>query len=685
MRWTVSALAGLGVAAAICAALAATDSPFEPWGYDLSALDRSGKPGDDFFRYANGGWLRRTEIPADRSNFGMHAALAERVLGQLRAIMEDAGKADPRTMEGKVGAYYAAFMDEGRIEKLAAAPLKPELDAVRRAPTREALASLMGMANKDFEGSFFSASVAADAKDPSHYTIYLSQSGLGMPDRDYYLKDSFATKKQAYQDYVAKLLTLVGWPSPDANAAAIVAVETKIAQASWSRVEERDVIKTYNPMSLAEVKVWAPGFDWDGFFRANDLGAPAHLVVVEKTAIPKLAAIFAATDLETLKAWLAFNIADNASVYLSKAFTDASFEFHGRALSGQAEQRPRWKRAVHTVGGGDILFGQRSESFGCLIWATGGLYVAKHFPPATKAKAETQMASLKEALRERIARLDWMSPATKQKALEKLKTLTIKIGSPVDTRDYSRLAISRDDLVGDARRIAAFEWARLAARPGQAVDRKEWAESPQTVNDYEDPILNEVAFPAAYLQAPFFDPNADPAVNYGAAGLMAHELTHGFDDQGRQFDAQGRIADWWTADDAKTFNLRIKALGAQYDAYEVLPGVHVNGDLTMGENIADLGGLLIAYDAYHKALGGKPAPILDGLTGDQRFFLGWAQVWRYKIRDDAARQRIVSDPHAPAGARVTIPLQNIDAWYAAFNVEPGDKLYHAPTARVKIW
>ncbi|HEY4940586.1 MAG TPA: M13-type metalloendopeptidase [Rhizomicrobium sp.] len=685
MKRLTAALAGLAIAAAICAGASASDAPFGSWGYDLSARDATVKPGDAFFAYANGAWLRRTEIPADRSNYGMHAALAERVLLQLRTIMEDAAKADPATVAGKVGAYYAAFMDEARIEQLGASPLKPSLDAVRAAPSREALAALMGLANKDFEGSLFSAFVAPDAKDPSHYAIYLSQSGLGLPDRDYYLQASFAAKKQAYQAYVGKMLALEGWPDADAHAAAIVALETKIAEASWSRVEERDVVKTYNPMTLAELEAMAPGFDWRGFLKANDLGTPANLVIVEKTAIPKLAAIFAATDLDTLKAWAAFAIADNAAVYLSKPFTDASFEFHGRALSGQAEQKPRWKRGVHTVAGGDILFGQRSEIFGALIWAVGDLYVAKHFPPTVKAKAEAQMANLKEALRARIARLDWMSPATKQKALDKLKTLTIKIGSGVDKRDYAALVVRADDLFGDAQRIGAFEWALQAARPGRQVDRDEWAESPQTVNDYENPILNEVAFPAAYLQAPFFDASADPAVNYGAAGLMAHELTHGFDDQGRLFDAAGRIADWWTPGDAKIFEGRIKALGAQYNDYEVLPGVHVNGDLTMGENIADLGGLLIAYDAYHKSLNGKPAPVLDGLTGDQRFFLGWAQVWRLKVRDDSARQRIVSDPHSPPGARTEIPLQNIDAWYTAFDVKPGDKLYRAPKARVKIW
>ncbi|HEX4304349.1 MAG TPA: M13-type metalloendopeptidase [Rhizomicrobium sp.] len=685
MRRLTAALAGFAVAAAICAGAMASDAPFGPWGYDLSARDTSVKPGDDFFGYANGTWLKRTEIPADRAGWGMHAALGERVLGQLRTIMEDSGKADPGSVAGKVGAYYAAFMDEARIEQLGAAPLKPSLDAVRDASTREALTALMGLSNKDFEGALFSVFVQPDAKDPTHYVIGLSQSGLGMPDRDYYLQASFAAKKQAYQAYVAKMLALESWPDADKRAAEIVALETKIAEASWSRVEERDVVKTYNPMTLAELKALAPGFDWDGFFKANDLGTPDHLVVVEKTAIPKLAAIFAATDLDTLKAWQAFQIADNAAVYLSKPFTDASFEFHGRALSGQTEQKPRWKRAVHTVGGGDILFGLRSEQYGCLIWATGDLYVAKHFPPEVKARAEAQMANLKEALRARIARLDWMSPATKKTALDKLKTLTIKIGSGVDKRDYASLAVTRDDLFGNARRIGAFEWALQTARPGKIVDRDEWEESPQTVNDYEDSVRNEVAFPAAYLQAPFFDASADPAVNYGAAGLMAHELTHGFDDEGRQFDAQGRIADWWTPGDAKIFDGRIKALGAQYDAYEVLPGLHVNGNLTMGENIADLGGLLIAYDAYHTSLGGKPAPVLDGLTGDQRFFLGWAQVWRLKNRDDNARQRIVSDPHAPPGARTEIPLQNIDAWYTAFNVKPGDKLYRAPKDRVKIW
>ncbi len=678
-------LIGFTVAFAICAGQAASEGGFGAWGYDLSARDVSVRPGDDFFGYANGAWLKRTDVPADRSNWGMHAALAERVLGQLRTIMEDAGKAAPSTVEGKVGAYYAAFMDEARIEHLGAAPLKPLLEAVQAAGTREALAALMGRANRDFEGSLFSVTVSPDAKDPSHYAIFLAQAGLGLPDRDYYLQQSFAAKKRAYRDYVAKLLTLEGWPEADKNADAILALETRIAAASWSRVEERDPVATYNPMSLSGLETLAPGFDWAGFLKASDLGTPDRLVVVEKTALPRLAAIFAATDIATLKAWAAFNIGDNAAIYLSKPFADASFEFYGRTLSGQAEQKPRWKRAVHAVGGGDILFGLRSESYGCLIWAVGDLYVAKHFPPATKAKAAAQMENLRAALRARILRLAWMSAKTKKTALEKVKTLTIKIGSGPDKRDYSSLVVARDDLVGDARRIGAFEWAIQAARPGKAVDRDEWEESPQTVNDYEDAVRNEVAFPAAYLQAPFFDPNADPAVNYGAAGLMAHELTHGFDDEGRQFDAQGRLADWWTSADARTFESRIAALGAQYDAYEVLPGVHVNGRLTMGENIADLGGLLIAYDAYHASLHGKPAPVLDGLTGDQRFFLGWAQVWRLKMRDDSTRARIVSDPHSPPGARTEIPLQNIDAWYAAFAVKPGDKLYRAPAQRVKIW
>ncbi|MGZ5930881.1 MAG: M13 family metallopeptidase [Rhizomicrobium sp.] len=690
MKRLSSMLAGLAVATlvsagTVCAGSLASDSPFGSWGFDLTARDASVKPGDDFFGYANGAWLKRTEIPADRSSYGMHAALGERVLVQLRSIMEDAASEPPTSLAGKVGAFYAAFMDEARIEALGAAPLKPALDAVRAASSRETLAALMGRTNEDFEGSFFSLAVAADEKDTTHYVTHVSQAGLGLPDRDYYLEPSFATKKTAYQAYVAQLLTLSGWPDADRNAAAIVELETKIARASWSRVEERDVVKSYNPMALAELEALSPGFDWHGFLKEAGLGGVDHLVIVEKSAIPKIAAIFAETDIDTLRAWQAFNIADNAATYLSKPFADAAFEFHGKTLSGQAEQKPRWKRAVHAVGGGDILFGLRSEKFGCLLWAVGDLYVARHFPPTTKAKAEAQMAALKEALRARIARVDWMSPATKAKALDKLKTLTMKIGYGADKRDYSKLAIARDDLVGDVKRVAEFEWAIQTARPGKVVDREEWEETPQTVNDYEDPILNEVAFPAAYLQAPFFNAHADPAVNFGAAGLMAHELTHGFDDEGRKFDAEGRIADWWTADDARIFESRIAALGAQYSAFEVLPGLHVNGDLTMGENIADLGGLLIALDAYHASLGGKPAPVLDGLSGDQRFFLGWAQVWRFKIKDESARQRIVSDPHSPAPARTNIPLQNIDAWYDAFDVKPGDRLYHEPKARVKIW
>ncbi|MBV9541833.1 MAG: peptidase M13 [Alphaproteobacteria bacterium] len=680
-----AALAGLAIATVICFGAAAEDTGFGAWGFDLSARDTSVKPGDDFFNYANGAWLNRTEIPADRASWGMHAALAERVLGQLRTIMEDAGKANPNSKEGKVGAYYAAFMDEGRIEQLGIAPLKADLDAVRAVQTREQMAALMGKANKDFTSSFFSFSVQPDVKDPAHYAIYVNQAGLGLPDRDYYVEASFAAKKTAYQAYVAKMLTLLGWPDAEKQAAHIVALETKIAEVSWTRVEQRDVVASYNPMTVAELTTLAPGFDWKEFLAAADFGLPGKVIVGEKSAFPKIAAIFAATDLGTLRAWQAFNIADNAYVYLPKAFADAAFEFRGRTLSGQAEQRPRWKRAVHTVAGGDILFGLRSEIYGCLVWAVGDMYVAKHFPPATKAKAEAQMANLKAALRARIEKLDWMSAETRAKALDKLKTLTIKVGSGPDPRDYSKLVITRDDLLGDARRIGAFEWAIQAARPGKTVDRTEWAESPQTVNDYANPVLNEVAFPAAYLQAPFFNADADPAVNYGAAGLMSHELTHGFDDQGRLFAADGSLTDWWTPKDAAEFNARIKALGAQYDAYEVLPGVHVKGALTMGENIADLGGLLIAYDAYHKSLGGKPAPVLDGLTGDQRFFLGWAQIWRLKVREDNIRARIVSDPHSPPGARTDIPIQNIDAWYAAFNVKPGDKLYRAPKDRVKIW
>jgi putative endopeptidase len=658
------------------------------WGFDLTAQDPKTKPGDDFFRHANGAWLDRTPIPGDKPGISLRIYESDLAEARLHAIMEDsAAKAghEPTTVEGKVGAFYKAFMDEGRVEALGARPIASQLAAIRAATTREQLGALMGRQVKDFENGAFGIGLDVDVKDITHYAIYLGQAGLGMPDRDYYLQASFAEKKAAYQAYVEKLLTLAGWPDAKSKAAAIVALETRIAEASWTKVEERNPDTTYNPYTLPELEAAAPGFPWRGFLQAADLGAPAKVVVVEKTAFPKIARIYAETPVDVIQAWLAFNVADNASPYLSKPFGDAFFAFRKKTLSGQAEEEVRWKRGVHAVSGGDYGAGDHFDRFGNLGWAVGQLYTARYFPPEAKAKVQALVADLKTAYAARIKTLDWMSPATKTEALKKLAAYTVKVGYPDKPRDYSKVMIRDDDLVGDVRAAAQADWAFYVARQNGPVDRGDWGMTPQT-NDAYNGSLIDIVFPAVILQPPIFDASADPAINYGAVGgVIGHELTHGFDDQGRKYDSQGRLRDWWAAADAKTFEARAKRFGAQYSAYEPLPGAHVNGDLTMGENIADLGGLTLALDAYHASLKGKPAPVLGGLTGDQRVFLGWAQAWRGKVRDDAVRRQVVSDPHSPRQYRVNGPVRNIDAWYAAFGVKLGDKLYIAPDQRVRIW
>jgi putative endopeptidase len=656
------------------AASMAAASHFGSWGFDLSGRDLSVAPGADFYQYANGADVKALVIPPDRSRYGAFDALSERSTEQVRSVLESAA-ANPAATgeEAMIGAFYRAFMDERRVEVLDAKPLAGDLAAIEAVKDRTALASLMGKANSSYFASVFGAGIGNDFKSPDRYAIYLGQEGLGLPDRDYYLKPDFAAQKAKYQAYVAHSLEAVRWPDPQSAAKAIVDFETAIAEASWSRVEQRDPVKSYNPMTVAELQALAPGFPWAPYLAAADLGSPAKIVVAEKTAFPKIAALYAATPLGTLKAWEAFNVVDNASPYLSKRFVDASFDFHSRTLSGQPEQKPRWKRAAAALDG-DV--GE----------AVGKVYVARYFPPESKAKMEALIGDLRTALAARIQRVDWMSPATKARALQKLSMLTVKVGYPSKWRDYSALTITADDLYGDVERASAFDWARQVKRLDGPVDRGEWGMTPQTVNAYYNPLQNEIVFPAAILQPPFFDPTADPAVNYGGVGaVIGHEMTHGFDDQGRQFDGTGALADWWAPEDAGKFVARTRRLGAQYSAFEPLPGAHVNGDLTMGENIADLGGVLIALDAYHVSLKGRPAPAVDGLTGDQRFFLGAAQVWRAAAREDDERRRLVSDPHSPPRFRANGTVRNVEAWYAAFDVKPGDAMYLPPDQRVQIW
>jgi putative endopeptidase len=647
---------------------------FGAWGFDLSGRDTAVSPGDDFFGYANGAYVKALVIPPDRSRYGSFDALSELSTERVRSVLESAA-ANPAATgdEAMIGAFYRAFMDEARVEALDARPLAADLAAIEAAKDRTALASLMGKANSSYFGALFGVGIGNDFKAPDRYAIYLEQGGLGLPDRDYYLKPGFAAQKAKYQAYVAGSLEAVRWPQAQSAAKAIVDFETAVAEASWSKVEQRDPVKSYNPMTVAELQALAPEFAWTAYLAAADLGSPTKVVVAEKSAFPKIAALFAATPLDTLKAWEAFNVVDDASPYLSKRFVDASFDLHGKTLSGQPEQKPRWKRAAATLDG-DI--GE----------AVGRVYVARYFPPESKAKMVALIGDLRTALAARIERVDWMSPATKAKALEKLSMLTVKVGYPATWRDYGALTIRPDDLYGDVEHAAAFDWRRQVKRLDGPVDRAEWGMTPQTVNAYYNPTQNEIVFPAAILQPPFFDPGADRAVNYGGIGaVIGHEMTHGFDDQGRQFDGTGALADWWAPEDAARFVERTKRLGGQYSAFEPIAGAHVNGDLTMGENIADLGGVLVALDAYHMSLKGEPAPVVEGLTGDQRFFLGAAQVWRSATRPDEQRRRLVSDPHSPPRFRSNGTVRNVDAWYAAFGVKPGEAMYLSPDQRVHIW
>ena len=543
----------------------------------------------------------------------------------------------------------------------------------------------MGRNNYEFGGSIFGVNLDVDLKDPNHYAAYLGQSGLTLPDRDYYLKPDFEKQKAAFEAYVANILKQIGWNDPAGAAKAVVAFETGIANASWTKAQQRDPVATYNKMTIAELVKLAPNFDWKAYLAAAKLGSLKTVVVAEKSAFPLIAKVFADTPVETLQAWAAFRTADDAAPLLSKAFVDAHFEFHAKALTGQAELAVRWKRGVHAVSGGDYGAGGRDDYFGTMGWAVGELYTAKYFPPSAKAKITALVMDLKAAFHARIERLDWMSPKTRQDALKKLDTYVIKVGYPDKNRDYSKLVITDDDLIGDARRTAVHEWDFYVARMNGPVDRGDWGMTPQT-NDAYNGALRDIVFPAAILTPPIFDANADPAINYGAAGgVIGHEMTHGFDDQGRQFDATGRLRDWWAPKDAEIFKARAAMLGAQYSTYEPVPGAKVNGDLTMGENIADLGGVTLALEAYHASLHGKPAPVVGGLTGDQRVLLAWAQAWRGKVKDDYVRRQVVSDPHSPRQYRVNGVMRNVDAWYAAFGVQPGDRLYVAPEKRVHIW
>jgi putative endopeptidase len=651
---------------------------FGTWGIDLDGMDRSVKPGDDFFRYVNGKWAATTSIPPDKTGYGAFAILKDLSDTRVHAIL-DRWSADKTlkagTDEAKVATIYRAFLDDPTVEKLDMKPVEPHLAAVRNAKTRDDIARVMGRSNATFGIPFAAAFVMDDLKHPETYSLYLVQSGLGLPDREFYLRDNFKAQKERYQKYVADMLREIGWADPDQNAAEIVAMETKIAEAHWSRAESRDRDKLYNPMTVAELEKNAPGFPWSVYLDAAGLKKAERAIVMQNTAMPKLAKIFADTPVATLQAWEAFHVIDQAAPLLSKRFVNANWEFRSKFLNGTQEQRPRWKNAI-------------GNAEGAMGEAIGRTYVAEYFPPESKAKMEKLVADLLTAMKGRIESVSWMEPQTRKLALDKLAKFGVKIGYPSKWRDYSKLDVREGDLMGNFERVSKFDWDRSVNRIGKPVDKDEWGMTPQTINAYYSSSKNEIVFPAAILQPPFFDPKADPAVNYGAiGGVIGHEITHGFDDQGRKSDGDGTLRDWWAAADAKKFESQAARLGTQYEGFEFpqLPGLHITARATMGENIADLGGVLLALDAYKVSLGGKPAAEIDGFTGTQRVFLGWGQVWRTLLRDDALRQLIMTDSHSPGMVRAFAPLRNVDAWYDAFGVKEGEKNYVKPEERVRIW
>jgi putative endopeptidase len=681
-------LLGTAIGGSIALAQPAANGPvLPPDGFDMTAIDHSTKPGDDFFQYANGKYLARTAIPADRPIASRRYEMTDRTDRQLKTLLEEAAAnapEQPSDLKGKVGAFYASFMDEAAIERLGATAIAPELDAIRAASDLPSLARLMGQSTVDTFPAPFGVGIDLDVKKTDAYAIYLGQNGLGLPDRDYYLKPNFGKERDAYRAYAERLLGLLNWPDPAGASQRIVALETTLAEASWDKEKQRDLTIQYNPVSKAELQALAPRFPWEPFLQGAGVGDRDRFIATTNTAFPKLADVIASAPLETVKAWMAFRVADSAAPYLSKPFADANFDFRNKSLQGQAEQAPRWKRAKRAVGGDDCG-ADPASCFGTLNWALGQLYAERYFPVSTKTRIETLVGNIKSAFRHRLQTLDWMGPATKKEALKKLDTYTIKVGYPDNWRDYSNVVIRRDDLLGNVRRSAAADWAFYVNRSTGPVDKSDWLMTPQT-NDAYNGSLRDIVFPAGILQAPIFDSNADPAYNYGAVGaVIGHELTHGFDDQGRSIDASGALRDWWTAKDAAEFKRRAAVLGAQYAKFEPVPGVHIKPGLTMGENIADLGGLAMGLDAYHASLKGKKAPVIDGFTGDQRVFLGWAQAWAGKASDEFIRNLTTSDPHSWRKYRVNGVVRNIDGWYPAFQVKPGDKLYLAPEKRARIW
>jgi putative endopeptidase len=665
---------------------AQTAHPAPAAAVDTAGMDRSVKPGDNFFAHANGHWLATTEIPADRSTYttgGMVAELTDRRtvdLIQAAAKTEASAGSDSR----KIGDYYASFMDSVAIDEAGLEPLKPTLDSIAAISNRKALAGFLGStlrtdvdafnATNFYTENLFGLWVAQDLDDPTQYSPFLLQGGLGMPDRGYYVDTSaaMAAIRPKYQQHVAALLGLAQVPEAEQKAAAIMQLETRIANAHATREQSGDIAKGNNRWNRADFGTKAPGLDWETYFAGAGLAKPARFVVWQPGAVAGIAALVGSEPLDTWKAYLTFHAIQSRVNVLPAALYNQSFSFFGPVLSGAQKPRDRWKRAV----------GATNEALG---FAVGRLYTDRWFPPADKARAQEMVANLIAAFRERIDKLEWMAPSTKKEAKSKLAVLKVGVGYPDKWPDYAGLEVVAGDAYGNAERAALFNYRKNVAKLGRPVDRGEWVMTPQTVNAVNLPAMNAMNFPAAILQPPYFDPKRPAVMDYGAIGsVMGHEVSHSFDNQGALFDSKGRLHNWWTPADFEHFQASAARLVAQYDAYRPFPDLAVNGKLTLGENIADLAGLAAAYDAYRRSLGGKQSPVVQGFTGDQQFFISFAQAWRGKLREPALRNRILTDGHAPYEYRAST-VRNLDQWYAAFGVKPGEKLYLSPTDRVRVW
>jgi len=676
MKFRILALATASLAAVGATAAAQPSKPsFGDWGYDATAMDSSVKPGDDFFAYVNGAWDKRTQIAADRTFAGIDSVLNDQIDKDVHAIVEDMAK-DPSgngRIGQQIGDMYASWMDEDRVEKLGADPLKPYLAKIAAAKTRGDLVELFAEPGFDSPLNVF---IIPDLKNPTHYAVSAGQGGLGMPTRDYYLLkgDKYDAYRKAYRDYIIKIETLAGIPDAEAKADRIIALETQIAKVHWAPEQSRDVDKVYNPMTRAKLRTFAPQFDWDRGLAKSGLAKVDKVVVTQTTAIQAEGKLFASVPLQTWKDWTAFHFISSNAEFLPKAFDEAQFDFYSKTLRDVPEQRARWKRGV------DLVNGALGEG-------VGQIYVKRHYPPEADQQVHELVGNILAALKDKIEGNSWMDEATKKRALEKLATFDPRTGHPAKYIDYSSLQVDRGDLFGNAIRSDDFQWKLLLSRFPKPVDRSLWGMTPQTNNAYYDPTQNQITFPAAILQPPYFDPSADPASNYGSIGAtIGHEIGHGFDDQGRKFDEHGKLSDWWSPATAKLYTEHADKLVAQYNGYEPIPGVHIKGQLTLGENLGDLGGLEVAYAAYRKYVEkhGEP-PVIDGLTGDQRFFIAYGYSWETKQREGALRAQLLTNEHSPAKYRVNGVVRNVDAWYKAFNVQPGDKMYLPPEQRVHVW